>query len=239
MKAVLKHFIPMIITSAIAGVILSILGPFGTIHMPFTGRFLYWVGLCVAGGFGAGAVELISHKFGRNIKIWQEAIGQSIGATLCVAALIFILFPPNNWQNIVLTFFYVWLISIILCSIGLLLGKQRSESRLETQATRPPLLDRLPPKLRHAEIYAISAEDHYVRVHSSAGDEMILMRLSDAVREAAALSGVQTHRSWWVAEKGVESINKTGGKIDLVLKNGLSAPVSRSGQKQVRDAGWI
>ena len=50
-----------------------------------------------------------------------------------------------------------------------------------------------------AELYAIESEDHYLRVHTSAGQELILMRLADAVRELAGVEGLQTHRSWWVA----------------------------------------
>lgn len=239
MKAASKRIIPMIMTPVIAGIVLSVLGPFGTIQLPFTERLTYWVGLCIAGGFGAGFVEFIFERTQKKWAMWQEALGQSVGATVCVTTVMFILFPPNSLPNILITLFYVWVISIVLCFVGALLHNRRNETAALSLDQRPPLLDRLPPKLRHAEIYAISAEDHYVRVHSSAGDEMILMRLSDAVREAAPLAGLQTHRSWWVAEKGVEAVEKKNGKISLALKNGLTAPVSRSGQSQVREAGWV
>ena len=52
-------------------------------------------------------------------------------------------------------------------------------------------------------------------------------------------AGRPPHRSWWVAEKGIETVKKANGKIELVLKNGLTAPVSRSGRAQVSEAGWI
>jgi len=229
----------MMATSLIAGVLLAILGPLGTSRMPASGRFIYWVGLCLAGGFGAGTVEILLERFKRDFNFWQEVLGQSLGAALCVCTFMFILYPPYNLQNLVITIFYIWLISVILCFVGALFHNYRAEKGSGESPTRPPLLDRLPPPLRHAEIYAISSEDHYVRVHSSAGDDMILMRLSDAVKEAAPLAGVQTHRSWWVAEKGVDSVSKKSGKIDLKLKNGLTVPVSRSGRTQVSNAGWI
>lgn len=239
MKFLIKLFLPMMATSLIAGTILAILGPLGTSRMPLSGRLIYWVGLCLAGGFGAGMVDLVAERLNRTLNFWQGVLSQSAGATLCVSAFMFLLYPPYNWQNVVMTILYVWLISIILCFVGALVHKRRAEAQIQERAGRPPLLERLPPKLRGAEIYAISAEDHYVRVHSSAGDEMILMRLSDAVKEAAPLLGVQTHRSWWVAEKGIEAVKKANGKIELVLKNGLTAPVSRSGRAQVSEAGWI
>jgi hypothetical protein len=36
---------------------------------------------------------------------------------------------------------------------------------------------------------ALSVEDHYVRVRTTRGEEMILMRLSDAIRETAPETG--------------------------------------------------
>ena len=73
-------------------------------------------------------------------------------------------------------------------------------------------------------VYAVSAEDHYLRVHTSAGETMILMRLADAVRELAALEGLQTHRSWWVAKQGLADVSRGDGKVTLKLKSGVEAP---------------
>ena len=51
---------------------------------------------------------------------------------------------------------------------------------------------RLPDGFRSADLWALEAEDHYLRVHSSAGTTLILMRLSDAVAALARLEGAQT-----------------------------------------------
>ena len=67
----------------------------------------------------------------------------------------------------------------------------------------PRFLDRLPLKLRGAKIHAVQAEDHYLRIHTDRGSDLILMRLSDAVEELEGLEGAQTHRSWWVARDAV------------------------------------
>jgi hypothetical protein len=99
--------------------------------------------------------------------------------------------------------------------------------------------DRLPAKFRAGAIYAVSAEDHYLRVHTSAGETMILMRLADAIRELAALEGLQTHRSWWVARQGLADVSRGDGKVTLKLKSGVEAPVSRANLKVVREAGWL
>jgi DNA-binding LytR/AlgR family response regulator len=85
----------------------------------------------------------------------------------------------------------------------------------------------------------VSAEDHYLRVHTSLGETMVLMRLADAVRELASLEGLQTHRSWWVARQGLADASRGDGKVTLTLKSGAEAPVSRTYLRAVKDAGWL
>ena len=65
------------------------------------------------------------------------------------------------------------------------------------------------------------------------------MRLSDAIKETAPQKGLQTHRSWWVAEAGVKRVKKQDGKLSITLKNDAIAPVSRNKAKIVREAGWV
>lgn len=236
----IKKLIPLVLTSVIAGAILTILGPFGTSRLGFIERAVYWIGLCVAGGLGTGIIDIVSARFNWTPKNWQLALGQSVGATLCVTAVLFILFPPQSMPSLLLTLFYVWVIAIVICSFGILFHSRKyKEQGVEATKTRPDILDRLPPKLRSTDIYAISAEDHYVRMHTSAGDEMVLMRLSDAIKEMSPLIGEQVHRSWWVAEMGIEKVERKSGKTQIRLKNDVVVPVSRSGQKAVKDAGWL
>lgn len=96
----------------------------------------------------------------------------------------------------------------------------RSEPRLSR------LADRLPPKLR-GPLVCLEMEDHYVRVHTAQGSALVLMRLGDAMTEAAPTRGAQAHRSWWVAADAIESFERTGRAAQLRLKNGLTAPVSQ------------
>lgn len=239
-KNIIKLFLPLVVTSIIAGLILSILGPFGTSRQSFVERLIYWVGLCVAGGLGAGLFDLLHMRFNWPAKSWLIVLGQSVGSTLLVTLALFAIFPPSTMPAIFVTFFYVWVIAILICGFGELLRKAKKASDTDIPfATRPAIIDRLPPKLRNADIYAISAEDHYVRVHTSLGDEMVLMRLSDAIKEVAPTLGERTHRSWWVAEAGIDKVVRKDGKTQLELKNNITAPVSRSGQKHIKEAGWV
>jgi DNA-binding LytR/AlgR family response regulator len=106
-------------------------------------------------------------------------------------------------------------------------------------APAPRFLDRLPPRLRGAEIRAVEAQDHYLRLHTSKGEDLILLRLSDAVAELEGIEGAQTHRSWWVAKNAVEDARRNDGRAILSLRGGIEAPVSRAYAKALRDAGWF
>ena len=79
-------------------------------------------------------------------------------------------------------------------------------------------------------LWALSAERHYVRVTTEAGDELLLMRLSDAIEQCSAMNGLQIHRSHWVHHTGIKKVVRKNGKMYVELKNGKSLPVSRSHQ---------
>ncbi|MFN7164081.1 MAG: LytTR family DNA-binding domain-containing protein, partial [Hyphomonas sp.] len=71
------------------------------------------------------------------------------------------------------------------------------------------------------------------------GEELILMRLADAVRELDGSGGLQVHRSWWVAAAAVRDVKRQGGKVSLVLPSGKEAPVSRTFMADARAAGLL
>jgi hypothetical protein len=103
------------------------------------------------------------------------------------------------------------------------------------QSTSPQseLVDRLPLPLRSAKLYALEAEDHYVRVHTSAGQTLIRMRFSDAVAAVSHEEGLRPHRSWWVASQGVVAFKRERGRQILELANGTAVPVSRSAAREL------
>ncbi len=84
----------------------------------------------------------------------------------------------------------------------------------------------------------MEAEDHYLRVRTSGGDELILLRLSDAIAELEGVEGARTHRSWWVARAAVAGVRRGDGRAVITLPDGTEVPVSRSYAKVLRDAGW-
>lgn len=97
---------------------------------------------------------------------------------------------------------------------------------------------RLPAALRDAELLALEAEDHYLRVRTAAGSTLILLRRSDAVAELGPGAGAQVHRSFWVARGAVVQVERDNGRPSLVLKGGLKVPVSRGHHAKIKAMGW-
>ncbi len=139
----------------------------------------------------------------------------------------------------------VLLVSVIMTAINYLAaeraarGQDHATHAAVPGSSPPKFLERIPLKLRGGELYAVQAEDHYLRLHTSRGSDLILMRLADAVAELEGIEGAQVHRSWWVAKAAVTDAKRADGRAVLTLRNGAEAPVSRSYAGALRDAGWF
>ena len=163
--------------------------------------------------------------------------------SLPVTLVLMVFFNSAPWQPIyfLMQYGYVLVISLIVTSAAYLLDLLQDKDAAESDSADPvaDFLERLPVKFRTAELYAISSEDHYLRVHTSLGEELILMRLADAVRELSKVDGLQVHRSWWVAKIGVTEEKKADGRSFLILPGGTEVPVSRSYRAKAKDVGLI
>jgi hypothetical protein len=98
---------------------------------------------------------------------------------------------------------------------------------------------RLSARKRDARLIAVEAEDHYLRVHTDAGSELISLRFVDALSELAGVAGFQIHRSWWAAADAIEAVRWRRGGGEARLVGGLTAPVSRTFVKDLKAAGWF
>ncbi len=233
--------------AAVAGLFLALAGAFGTGQAPLFVRLTYWLGMMLGGTFTA---VMTGEWLGRALKVdrcaWQW--GVSLTATLV---------PPFS--------VVVWLVSDLVffgrvlperlagyaVAVLAITGAMTAISMLTTRALAPPgeaapavpapnpFLARLPPALRGAKLWAVESQDHYLQVHTSAGRELILMRLSDALAELSGLEGMQTHRSWWVARDAVQAVQRRDGRAVLTLEGGLQVPVSRAHAPALRQAGWL
>jgi DNA-binding LytR/AlgR family response regulator len=81
-------------------------------------------------------------------------------------------------------------------------------------------------------------EDHYLRIHTALGSDLILLRLRDAMGELGPARGRQVHRSWWVAEGAIASTER-GARPHLILRNGLKVPVSKTYRDALKEADWL
>jgi hypothetical protein len=89
---------------------------------------------------------------------------------------------------------------------------------------------------RQGALLALEADGHYLHVHTSAGTDLVLYRLSDALAELASEAGARVHRSWWVADRALTGERH---RDSLKLVNGLEVPVSRSYRLAARQRAWI
>ncbi len=107
---------------------------------------------------------------------------------------------------------------------------------VQNNADDTPLFMAKLPIAKQGDLVALSSELHYVRVYTEHGDDLILMRLSDAVEQANGKDGIQIHRSHWVAIDAIESVSTSSNGMKVVLSNRVELPVSRSFQGAVRNA---
>lgn len=110
---------------------------------------------------------------------------------------------------------------------------QGSESATE-EHTLPRFLQRLPVDVGPADVIAMKAEQHYVKVFTRAKSFMTLYRFSDAVAEMDPESGQQVHRSYWVQNAAIRAIRREARKYYVVLENDLKVPVSAPNRGLIR-----
>lgn len=91
-----------------------------------------------------------------------------------------------------------------------------------------------------AQLLAVLAEDHYLRLHLADGRRpMVLHRFGLAVADLAVFDGLAVHRGAWVARGAVASAFREGRKWRLRLIDGTVVPVSDPNVAAVRAAGLL
>lgn len=228
-----------------AGLTAGVVGPFGADAMPAPVRYPYWLAVIVGGGvIGVLIDEAVTRRLPPVPRVLAAAALMTPPVTLLVIAVAFLMLGQVIRTGFILALVWqVFAISLPLMAVRALL---RRPSRVETRTVvEPPLPEaeatfrrRLSAKRRTARLIAIEAHDHYLRVHTDQGAELITLRMADALAELEKAHGYQVHRSWWVAADAVEGVRWRKGAGEAVLAGGLTAPVSRSMAPALRDAGW-
>jgi hypothetical protein len=232
--------------SAVAGLFLAMAGAFGTDAAPLTARLLYWIGLCLAGALVGTGVSLVVDRDGRaEDRPWLYGALVSVGITLPFTLVVWWVtetaFHDGLRPQMISRYLIpVWIVTTAMTALNFVVQRKPPETHAQAAGAAPPrFLERLPPKLRGAQLLAVEAQDHYLRLHTSKGQDLILLRLADAVAELEGIEGAQTHRSWWVAREAVTDARRGDGRAVLSLTNGVEAPVSRAYARALREAGWF
>jgi hypothetical protein len=240
------------------------LGPYGTYSgLGVIERFAFWItAIPLVGLLSMPAVRMVAQlapSLPVAARVVAGALIVGVPGMLVMVALrsLFPDAPPITPYELPRLYLYVTtVIALIGIPINVIRERQpaASASRALPPAALPgsavdaatvlqvprssPFLQRIPPKLGRELLY-IATEDHYLRVATRLGSDLILFRLSDAIAELDPAVGQQVHRSFWVARSAVSGIERKAGRTWLVLIDGTRVPVSRTYLRNLREGGWL
>lgn len=235
------------------GLVLGFAAPFGTHDdISLLPRLIYWTvvvqvtlmtGTLIASLLNPGADRLPHYRW-----LCIAGVGGVIG--ICVSLEVLAL----NWLSFGLSPFrpaYTVSLTVNALAISIIVnlaaswlspsvgtadtGSEGSTPKDSTEEG-PALLARLPFDKR-GTLLSMTVQDHYVEVTTTSGTEMLLMRFSDAMKEAGA--GLQVHRSHWVAENAVVKAERSGSAARLTTADGRDLPVSRRYLPDLRKRGLL
>lgn len=256
-KKIARRIVIDLAIMTVIGIVLALIGPFGSFELPLAWRLVNWVGFAWLGYAIYSPMGFIVDWGERTLDLprWGMWVAAVLVATIPMTALVWASgfigreFIWPNLEQAVTSYLYVLVIgggiSALFFALGLNYGEDDAEVAAEPIANiseqslaQPPFFARLPDALG-SDLIALEMEDHYVRAHTALGSDMVLMRLRDAIAELDGADGLQVHRSWWVARGAVENVRRDGRNVRLVLAGGIEAPVSRANVSVLKEAGWI
>lgn len=228
------------------GVVMAFLGPFGSSERSLVERLAYWQ-ICMVGGgmIGVAIDEPLRRRVGH---FWLRVALASVLMTPFVTVVVgltnhWLGGMRLHWGNVAEPWFQVFIVCFATMTFRQLAWAQ---TVVAPAAPTEPEADalaafrqRLSAKRRVATLIAVEAEDHYLRVHTDAGVELVTARFNDALAELAAAPGFRTHRSWWVAAEAIDDVRWLRGRGEARLKCGLVVPISRGHAPALKAAGWF
>jgi LytTr DNA-binding domain len=243
-------------------VVMAVTGPFGTYETMGLGeRLLYFtitgvLSWALVIGFIV-ALRRIEAFNGWPI-VARMALAGILAAVPMTAAIMIVhrwLVWPLPWRAFPYIFPQTAFLAVVISILVGLFVERRLHAEADSERARvaesvaaapapgvepvaPDFFRRVPPALGR-DLLALEMEDHYLRIHTALGSDLILLRLRDALAELGPSCGRQVHRSWWVAEGSIGSVERNAGRNVLVLRNGLRVPVSKTFREHVKEAGWL
>lgn len=234
-----------LVVAVAAGVFLAVSGAFGTAGMPLPVRLAYWIILLLLGSLWAlWVARHVFARFAPDAGPWRGILITSLAVAAPFTGVVWLanLLATGLSAGLAATvglFLISLIISAVVTTINVFLARGAASPAAAAATAPPRFLERLPLKLRGAELWAVESEDHYLRLHTSRGQDLILMRLADAMSELEGLEGAQVHRSWWVSRNAIVTARRGDGRAILTLPDGAEVPVSRTYAKALRERNWI
>lgn len=234
----------VLLTGGIVGLFLGLVGAYGSADAPLLPRTAEMVAIGVTASLlGLFVFRLVGRYPALAARWWLHGLAAGVVMTAPMAVVVWIalqaVIRPGPPLAAIPGFLPTSAVSSAFFCLWAAYQRRRRSPAPVPAAGPPKFLDRLPPRLRGGELWAVEAEDHYLRLHTSLGQDLILLRFSDALGELEGLQGAQVHRSWWVARDAIVDARRTDGRAVLKLKNGVQAPVSRTFARDLRGRGWI
>lgn len=230
---------------ALFGAFLAAIAAFNTEEVPTLARHLYWQFALVGGGLIGALIEPWVARLvpGRpRLFALVQVLAMTPPISLWVAVIPAILFGQTfSFERVFLTMPSVLTINVAVVGLAWLTRsalRPRGEGRAASDVAPPVIRAKLAPRLARARLVAVEAEDHYLRIRTEAGSELVLMRFGDALEALGGADGFQTHRSWWVARTAVQTASWKAGRGELSLSDGSTAPVSRTYAAALKGTDW-
>ena len=241
----MRRFSLELLLLAGVGLVMGALGPYRTLDVAPLLRTAYWLLATIGSGLAGIAVD---SALGPRVRgFWPRVVVVSLAMTPPVTLYIYALNAlmldlPRRWWLLPQLAWQVLVVALLIMALRALAWRRVVETRT---VVAPPLPDaerafrlRLSARRRTARLIAVEADDHYVRVHTDAGSELVSMRFAEAVEELALAYGYRLHRSWWAAADAIEAVRWKRGTGEARLAGGIVAPVSRSCANVLKQAGW-
>jgi hypothetical protein len=230
--------------AAVVGVLMGVIGPFGSYLNPLPLRVLDQLVMTISGTVLAGTLIPLQVRIGRRLGlpllfIWAVAIVVTAVPIAALSALVSMVIWPWNVTHYHVSnwYFEALLMLTALFSLWVILETALRSWRQYGEASAPR--EAAPAGAGAGVALCLQTEDNYVRVHGAHGSTLELMPLHEAIAQFGQADGLQVHRGWWVAAAAVEGAERDARNWRLRLVNGLRAPVARNRVVEVRARGWL
>jgi hypothetical protein len=240
------RFLQIVVVASAAAILVAVVaGPFFTGVLPVPARTLFWASLI---GFNALKWVLWFAWLPPRLPARRQWLVPVAGALLLNATLpmeVAFAYRAIGLEAAPDPVFVYAAAVLISGLIGLLVAVAAPRRQAPAVEGEPPAPATKPSRglaarVPLATLLAVTAEDHYIRLHLANGQKpLILYRFSDALADLVGTDGLQVHRGAWVAAGAVAGAVREGRRWLLCLGDGTRIPVSEARAGAARERGWL